>query len=56
MIVNHTDLFGGGGGGAGATVVTHLSPTSGISGSNAIPYMGKMRVAYQWSAVYSTEP
>ena len=37
------------------TVVTHSSPTSKVGGSNPRPYVGNM-VAYQCSAVYSTEP
>ena len=40
----------------GDTVVTHSPPTSEDVGSNPGPYMGKLVVAYQWSAVYSTEP
>ena len=38
------------------TVVTHSPPTSEIGGSNLGPYVGNLVVAYQWSAVYSTEP
>ena len=37
-------------------VVTHSPPTSEVCGSNPAPYVGKLVVAYQWSAVYSTEP
>ena len=37
-------------------VVTHSPPTSEVSGSNPRPYVGKLAVAYQWLAVYSTEP
>ena len=33
----------------GGAVVTHLPPTSG---SNPGPYVGKLVVAYRWSAVY----
>ena len=33
-------------GGHGSTVVTHLSPTSEVSGSNPGPYVGKLVVAY----------
>ena len=36
-------------------MVTHLPPTSEVGGLNAGPYVGKLVVAYQWSAVYSTE-
>ena len=39
-----------------AAVVTHSPPTSEVSGSNFGPYVGKLVVAYWWSAVYSTEP
>ena len=31
-------------------------PTSEVGGSNLGPYVGKLVVAYRWSAVYSTEP
>ena len=37
-------------------VVTHLPPTSEVSGSNPGPYVGKLVVTYQWSTVYSAEP
>ena len=37
-------------------VVTHSLPTSEVGGSNPVPYVEKLAVAYQWSAVYSTEP
>ena len=37
-------------------MVTHWPPTSEMGGSNPGPYVGKLVVAYQWSAVYSTEP
>ena len=40
----------------GATVVTHLPPTSEVCGSNPGPSVGKLVVAYQGSALYSTEP
>ena len=43
-------------GGHGGVVVTHLPPTCEDSGSNPIPYVGKLIVAYRRSAVYSTEP
>ena len=42
--------------GHGDTVVTHSPPTSEVSGSNPGPYVGKLVVAYRWSAVYTTEP
>ena len=42
--------------GHGGTVVKHLPPTSEDGGSNPGPYVGKLVVAYQWSAVYSTQP
>ena len=35
---------------------TGLPPRSEVSGSSPGPYVGKLVVAYQWSAVYSTEP
>ena len=35
-------------------MVTHLPPTSKVNGSNPRPYVGKLVVAYRWSAVYST--
>ena len=44
------------GGGGGATVATHSPPTSEVGGSNPGPDVGKLVVAYQWSAVYSTKP
>ena len=40
--------------GHGGTLVTHSPPTSEVGGSNPEPYVGKMVVSYQWSAVYST--
>ena len=40
----------------GHGVVIHSPPTSGVHGSNPEPYVGKLVVAYRWSAVYSTEP
>ena len=43
-------------GGHDGTVVTHSPPTSEVRGSNPGPYVGKLVVAYQWWAVYSTEP
>ena len=43
-------------GGHGRAVVTHLPPTSEVSGSNPRPYLGKWVVAYRLSAVYNTEP
>ena len=46
---------GGGGGGLGGTVVTHSPPTPEVSGSNPIPYVGKLVVAYRWAVVYSTK-
>ena len=42
--------------GHGRAVVTYLPPTSEVGGSNPGPYVGKLVVAYRWSAVYSTEP
>ena len=48
-------LGGVGGWGHGGAVVTHSPPTSEVSGSNPEPYVGKLVVSYQWSAVYSTE-
>ena len=42
--------------GHGGAVVKHLPPTSEVSGSNPETYVGKLVVAYRWSAVYSTEP
>ena len=39
----------------GIAVVTHSSPTSEVGGSNPGLYMGKLVVAYRWSAVSSTE-
>ena len=42
--------------GHSGAVVTHSPPTSEVSGSNPGPYVGKLAVAYRWSAVYSTEP
>ena len=37
-------------------MVTDSPPTSEVGGSNPGPCVGKLVVAYQWSAVYSTEP
>ena len=37
-------------------VVAHSPPTSEVCGSNPRPYVGKLLVAFQWLAVYSTEP
>ena len=31
-------------------------PTSEVGGSNPGPYVGKLIIAYRWSAVYYTEP
>ena len=45
-----------GGEGHGGTVLTHLPPTSEVSGSNSRPYVGKLLFLYRWSAVYSIEP
>ena len=42
--------------GHGVAVVTHSPPTSEVGGSNPEPYVAKMVVPYQCSAVYSTEP
>ena len=42
--------------GHGSPVVTHLSSTSGVGGSNPGPYVGKLLVVYCWSEVYSTVP
>ena len=42
--------------GHGDAVVTHSPPTSEVGGSNPESYVGKLVVAYQWSAVYSREP
>ena len=39
---------------SGAMVVTHLSLISEVLSSNPGPYLGKLIVAYQWLAVYST--
>ena len=43
-------------GGHGGAVVTHSPTTPEVCGSNARPYLETLVVAYQWSAVYSTEP
>ena len=43
-------------GGHSDTVVTYSPPTSGVCSSNPGPYVGKLVVAYRWTAVYSTEP
>ena len=40
----------------GGTVLTHSPPTSEVGGSNPGPYVGKLVIAYQWSALYRTEP
>ena len=40
----------------GGVVVTHSPPISEVSSSNPKPNVGKLAVAYRWSAVYSTEP
>ena len=40
----------------GDIVVTHLPPTSEVSGSNPESYAEKMAVSYRWSEVYSIEP
>ena len=37
-------------------MVTHMPPTSGVSGLNPGPSVGKLVASYQWSAVFSTEP
>ena len=37
-------------------VAIHSHPTSQISGPIPGPYVGKLGVAYQWSAVYRTKP
>ena len=42
--------------GQGGTVVTHSPPTSEVGGSNPGRYVGKLVVAYRWSAVSSIEP
>ena len=42
--------------GHGGTVAIHSPSTSEVGGSNPGPYVGQQVVAYQWSAVYSTEP
>ena len=42
--------------GHAGTVVTHLPPTSEVGTPNSEPYLGKMVVSYQWSALYKTEP
>ena len=42
--------------GHGGAVVTHSPPTSEVGSSNSEPCVEKLVVAYQWSAVYSTEP
>ena len=36
--------------------VTHSPPTSEVCGSNPGPNVGKLKIAFRWSAVYSTEP
>ena len=40
----------------GGAVVTHSPPTSDVGGANPGPHVGKLIVAYRWSAVNSTEP
>ena len=42
--------------GHSGAMVTHLPPTSEVDSSNHGPYVGKLVVAYRWSAVYSAEP
>ena len=42
--------------GHGDAEVTHSPPTSEVYGSNPKAYAGNFLVAYQWLAVYSTEP
>ena len=42
--------------GHGGAVVIHSPPTSAVSDSNPGPNVGRLVVAYRWSAVYSTEP
>ena len=42
-------------GGATMVMVTHSPPTSEVNGSNPGPYVGKLKVTYQWSEVCSTE-
>ena len=42
--------------GHGGPVVTHSPANSEVGGSNPGPYVGKLVVAYQWWAVYSSEP
>ena len=42
--------------GHSGAVVTHLPSTSEICGSNPGPYVGNLVVAYQWLALYGTEP
>ena len=37
-------------------VLTRLPPTYEVCGSNPRPCVGKLVVAYRWSAVYGTEP
>ena len=39
----------------GGAVITQSPITSEIDGSNPGPYVGKLVVAYRWSAVYSTK-
>ena len=36
-------------------MVTQSPPSSEVCGSNPRPYVGKLEVAYQWLAVYSTK-
>ena len=52
MKVKQTNMMRGHNG----AVVTHSPLTSDFVGSNPGPYVGKLVIAYQWSAVCSTEP
>ena len=40
----------------GGVEVAHSHPTSEVGSSNPRPYVGKLVIAYQCLAVYSTEP
>ena len=42
--------------GHGGGVVSHLPATSEVSSSNSRLYVEKLVLAYQWWAVYNTEP
>ena len=42
--------------GYGGAVVTYSPLTTEVCSSNPGPYVGKLVVAYRWSAVYNTEP